>query len=220
VQYMQRAKKFDPKPDVAHGQAILWRKGEGSVQGITELTDCVRAEDPWLLEVQNQMRAGELSEDNWNFSRGRETTVPGSWIGGACGCGSDAGRASWLATRKDCDRCQRDRKSRHRVMNSPEDARHLDEHFLTAPAIFPNNDIKYEVNKTKAQISAIQTEQAITWSVAKDVPANKVLVEKQDVAAEKAVWLTRRDRDCGDLYGMLPLVKGLPVSLTVHRLEP
>jgi hypothetical protein len=43
-----------------------------------------------------------------------------------------------------------------------------------------------------------------------------VLVEKQDIAAEKAVRLTRRDRDCGDLYGMLPLVKGLPVSLMDH----
>jgi hypothetical protein len=35
-------------------------------------------------------------------------------------------------------------------MNSSEDTRHLDEHFLTAPAIFPNNDINCEVNKTKA----------------------------------------------------------------------
>jgi hypothetical protein len=43
-----------------------------------------------------------------------------------------------------------------------------------------------------------------------------VLVEKQDVAAEKAVWLTRRDRDCGDLYGVLPFVEGLPVSLADH----
>jgi hypothetical protein len=60
-------------------------------------------------------------------------------------------------------------------MNSSEDARRLDEHFLTAPAIFPNNNnIKYEVNKTRAPIYAIQTEQAITWSVAKDVPTNKV----------------------------------------------
>jgi hypothetical protein len=58
-------------------------------------------------------------------------------------------------------------------MNSSDDARHLGEHFLTAPAIFPNNDIKYEVNKTRAQICAIQTEQAIAWSVAKDVPTNK-----------------------------------------------
>jgi hypothetical protein len=66
VQYMQHAKKFDPKPDVAHGQAIFWHRGQGSVQGVTELTECVHAQDPWLLEVQNQMRAGELSEDNCN----------------------------------------------------------------------------------------------------------------------------------------------------------
>jgi hypothetical protein len=39
-------------------------------------------------------------------------------------------------------------------------------------------------------------------------------VLKQDIFEEKALWLTRRDRDCGDLYGMLPLVTGLLVSLT------
>jgi hypothetical protein len=59
VQYMRLVEKFDPKPDVAHGQAIFWHRGQGSVQGVTELTECVRAQDPWLLEVQNQMRAGE-----------------------------------------------------------------------------------------------------------------------------------------------------------------
>ena len=58
-------------------------------------------------------------------------------------------------------------------MNASDDTRHLDEHFFTAPAIFPHNDIKYEANKTRAQIYAIQTEQAIAWSVAKDVPTNK-----------------------------------------------
>ena len=87
VQYMQRAKKFDPKPDVAHGQAIFWHRGQGAVQGVTELTECVRAQDPWLLEVQNEMRAGQLSEDICDFLHGRETTVLGNWVGGACGCG-------------------------------------------------------------------------------------------------------------------------------------
>ena len=33
---------------------------------------------------------------------------------------------------------------------------------------------------------------------------------------EKKIWLTRHDRDCGSLYGVLPLVKGLPVMLTDH----
>ena len=29
-------------------------------------------------------------------------------------------------------------------------------------------------------------------------------------------WLSRHDRECGDLYGMLPLIEGLPVALTDH----
>jgi hypothetical protein len=148
--------------------------------------------------------------------RGRETTVLGSWVGGACGCWSDACWASWLAARQDCDLCQRDRKSRHRVVNSPDDRKHLEEHFLTAPAIFPNDDIKHEVDETRAQIYAVQAEQAITWSVAKDAPTNEVLAKKQNIVAEKAAWLTRHDRDCGDPYGVLPLVEGMPVSLTGH----
>ena len=48
------------------------------------------------------------------------------------------------------------------------------------------------------------------------MPSNKVIAEKPNLLEEKKVWLTRHDRDCGDLYGALPLVKGLPVMLTDH----
>ena len=34
--------------------------------------------------------------------------------------------------------------------------------------------------------------------------------------ADKEEWLTWHDKDCGDLYGMLPLVKGIPVMLEDH----
>jgi hypothetical protein len=102
VQYMQRAKKFDPKPDVAHGRAIFWSRGQGAVRGVAELTACVRAQDLWLLEAQNEMRAGQLSADNCNFLHRRETTVPGSWVGGICGCGKKACGTSWRATRMEC----------------------------------------------------------------------------------------------------------------------
>ena len=82
----------------------------------------------------------------------------------------------------------------------------LKEHkFLTAPAIFPNNDIRCEVNKIRAQIFAAETGQAVTWSIAKDKPGNRVLAEKIHLEEEKEVWLTRHDRDCADLYGTLPL---------------
>ncbi len=73
---------------------------------------------------------------------------------------------------------------------------------MTAPAIFPNNDIKYEVNKTRAQIFARETQQTISWSIAKDKPSNKVIAEKPNLAEEKKVWLRRHDKDCSDLYGV------------------
>ncbi len=63
-EFIRKGRKFDPKPDVAHGQWILWGSGEGTVQGMTELTECVRTEDPWLLQVQDEMRAGDLSKDS------------------------------------------------------------------------------------------------------------------------------------------------------------
>ena len=52
VDFIVRGRNFSPKPDVSHGQSILWGHGPGSVQGVTELTECVRTEDDWLLEVQ------------------------------------------------------------------------------------------------------------------------------------------------------------------------
>jgi len=75
---------------------------------------------------------------------------------------------------------------------------------------------KCEVNKIRAQVFAAETQQALTWSIAKDKPGNKVLAEKLNLEQEKEAWLTRHDRDCADLYGTLPLADGLPVMLTEH----
>ena len=63
VEYMLRARQFAAKPDVAHGQAILWGQGPDSVQGLTELTEYIRTEDAWLVEVQEEFREGSLSEN-------------------------------------------------------------------------------------------------------------------------------------------------------------
>ena len=72
VEFLRKSMKFDPKPDVAHGQSIFWHEGEGCVQGMTELTECVRTDDPWLLEVQNEIRSGRLSRDSWCFLHGQK----------------------------------------------------------------------------------------------------------------------------------------------------
>ena len=50
-----------------------------------------------------------------------------------------------------------------------------------------------------------------------DSASSAVLSEDdRDVARTKLDWLKRHDRDSGDLYGMFPLVKGMPVALTDH----
>ena len=216
AEFLRRGRKYDPKPDIAHGQAIFWGSGEGCVQGLTELTECVRTEDPWLLQVQLEMRDGALSQDSWDFLHGQETSVPGSCVNGKLACGNKKCWNTWKTKREECATCNKERLEKHRVMNSSDDHRHREGNFLTAPAIFPNNDIKFEVNKIRAQIFAKATKQAITWSIAKDKPSNKVIAEKENLAEEKKVWLTRHDRDSGSLYGVLPLAIGLPVMLTDH----
>ena len=43
-----------------------------------------------------------------------------------------------------------------------------------------------------------------------------MLNEKPEIREEKVTWLQRHDKDCGGLYGILPLAKGMPVALTDH----
>ena len=47
VEFIRNACKYEPKPDVKHGQAMCWHEGKGRVHGVTELTECVRIEDAW-----------------------------------------------------------------------------------------------------------------------------------------------------------------------------
>ena len=119
----------------------------------------------------------------------------------------------------ECAVCREERDARHRVMNRKDENIHTDtapSDFTTAPAIFPNNDIKYEVNKRRAEILSAATKQAITWCPAKDHTCTEVLNGKENITEEKVKWLTWQDKACGDLVGLLPLAIGLPVALTDH----
>ena len=111
--------------------------GEGSVQGVTELTECARAEDPWLLQVQNEMRDGNLSKDAWNFLHGRHTTVPGSFVDNRLTCNNPSCFVTWRTQKRECSICEQERRSKHRVMNLENDDRRLASKFLVAPAISP-----------------------------------------------------------------------------------
>ena len=54
------------------------------------------------------------------------------------------------------------------------------------------------------------------YSIAKDVFSARALQERADLPARKLEFLCRHDRESGDLYGILPLIKGMPVAITDH----
>ena len=62
----------------------------------------------------------------------------------------------------------------------------------------------------------MKTQRQITYVPAKDVPSAYTLRERPDAVLQKKKWLMRHDRECGDLYGMLPLIEGMPVMLKDH----
>ena len=238
VEYIQRARKYQPAPTVSHGQALLWSGPAFGFQGVTELVECERCDDPWLQSVQQEIREGRLSEDNHAFLHGQATTVPGSWLDGKVMCkkqsclnlgvekphgtrGADrkkrAGDTSTASILKaECGVCKQHRNDRARVATSGNDPRFRNAQFANAPAIFANNDVKYDTNKRRAEEFADKTQALITYSPAKDTPSANVLRDNPGIAANKLQWLQRHDRESGDLYGMLPLIHNMPVALIDH----
>ena len=200
-----------------------------------------RCNDKWLAEVQGEFRHGCLSDENFAFLHGMGTTVLGSWVGGKAACGrrecqqlaravvganrgnapkrqrsEKEGEQESRILREECGVCRAERASKARVASDASDPRFKDTKFVDSPAIFPNNDIKYATTKLRAQLFASHHQRAITFAVAKDTPSLEALREKPGIAAERLKWLQRHDRERGDLYGMLPLVVGMPVSVTGH----
>ena len=218
----------------------MWGGAAGGLQGVTELTESERCRaDAWLREVQEEIRCGCLGKDNFNFLHGEPTSVPGSWTSGDVECGRKECRVLAHSSldnvrqhkpkkrkrhtvtddeilAKECATCREQRASKARVAVGSSDPRFRSEKFANAPAISPNNDIKYDVNKTRAAQFAIHKSQSIMYAVAQDTPSMEALRENPSLAANKLEWLKRHDRECGDLYGMLLLVEGMPVALTDH----
>ena len=72
--------------------------------------------------------------------------------------------------------------------------------FVSAPAIFANNDVKYDTNKMRAQKFAAERCATITYAPAKDTPSQDALRERPTLHLEEMKWLQRHDRESGDLY--------------------
>jgi len=197
TEYIKRARQFHPAATVSHGQSLFWAREDGCVQGVTELTECVRCEDEWLLEVQAEFRNGCLSENNHKFLHNKPTTVPGSWVNGKATCGNEtfqklAGSETKSICSKECATCKQDRASRARVAKDSMDEQFRSEKFINAPAIFANNDIKYDVNKRRAREFASTVRQGITWSQAKDTPTHDALRERPDCSRQEAMVVEAR----------------------------
>ena len=227
TEYIKRARKYMPTPTVAHGQALFWAGPAGGFQGCTELEANERCQDQWLREVQAEFRHGALSETNHAFMHGEETVVPGSWTGGVAQCKNvmcqmlgdvamqacEAARSSKraddkykaLVSRKECGICKKERRSKVMVASGSNDRKFQNEQFAVAPAVFANNDVKYETNKRRAAEFAHTSGKRLVHIIAKDVPGTETLRQRPNIATEKLKWLQRHDRESRDLYGVLPI---------------
>ena len=196
VEYIQRARKFQPAPTISHGQALLWSGPTTGFHGVTELVECERCDDPWLQSVQQEIRQGALSANNHAFLHGHATSVPGSWLNGQVMCKKQSclklcseestaapatrGKkrklitSSELILKAECSVCKQHRKDRARVATSGADPRFRSAAFASTPAIFANNDVKYDTNKRRAEEHALETQALITYSVAKDAFCKRI----------------------------------------------
>ena len=190
--------------------------GDIGLQGVTELVDAERCDDEWLREVQEEMRHGRLSEDTHAFLHGLPTKMPGSWVEGDVACRNASCRAlaaeaskrcrggktesSDYIALKECSKCRAVRQERACVALCAGDSRFLAPAFIDCPAVFANNDIKYETNKLRARVYATKQNEAITYCAAKDTVTPEALRERPDLPAQKLTWLQRHDRESGDLY--------------------
>ena len=212
------------------GLNIFWNKGSGSVQGVTELTQAFRCQDVWYNEFLTECREMRLSDTNHRFIHGLPTRVPGSWVNGAAACGDArcqhlpqkwkqdlaAGRSLTELLQDECNFCRKERKARKRVVDDDTVSLLQEKRFVEAPAVVPNNDIKYEAAKRRAIGHARKTKQAIIWCPAKDMASAEALLDEPTLVDKKLEWLQRHDQESGKLYGMLPLFVGLLVTLTDH----
>ena len=123
-------------------------------------------------------------------------------------------RERWqLRKAAECKKCQHERDRRWRVTYGEEE-QHEQEKFAKAPCIVANNDVKYEVNKRRAQVFAFNTkrqkgkgkghgmQQSLFWCAAKDTVTTEALRDDPTLPQKKMEWLQRHDRESGDLYGI------------------
>ena len=200
-------------PRVQHGLELFW----SDTTHYVELEDQVRCVDPWWQTVLDELRDGRMTADTHAFLHGLPTAAPGSWLHGRAQCGNEA--CTGLGS--ECEQCSRERKRRCRLykgaLYGEHDKRFHDPKFRNAIHVVPTNDLKMETCKLAAAQFARDHGQCILWSRADDrVVSSCGLLDDDNLRAKKINWLSRHDKECGSLFGWLPLVRGMPIYLTNH----
>jgi hypothetical protein len=186
------------------------------VQDVTILKEPQRCKDPWWNEVLAQCREMKLTKDNHSFLHGTPTAVPGSWCCGAPLCGKKGCLKLWQEQQQECRTCKEHRQKRQRVLTASA-KKHLRQNpAAEVPVIVANNDVKADLNKRRARYWARLRRKGICWVYARDTASVDALAAEPDLLHKKREWLKRHDRECGNLCSMLPLVAGMPVTLTDH----
>ena len=70
--------------------------------------------------------------------------------------------------KEECRMCRQDRASRARVALTAQDPRFKQAQFVDAPAVFPNNDVKYDTNKLRAEEFAAHHRIPLTYAAASE----------------------------------------------------
>ena len=100
------------------------------------------------------------------------------------------------------------------VLFGHDDPRLTTDHFSSAKMIVATNDLKYTINKQRTILYASSNKKHLTWCPAFDRPTTDNITKTD--ADTRVRWLQYHDRWTVNLYGMLPLVQGLPIALTEH----
>ena len=175
------------------------------MQGVTELVRCERTADAWLTEVQQQLRYGQLSNDNHAFLHGRPTSVPGSWVSLAASPAAtrfvQTLRPERIAGANSSPRMQPVQDGAMHASTRRQQRRSARGRSIRGcRGHFPTNDIKYHANKLRALEWASARKRHLHIAVAQDTASSAVLHEKPHLADDKLQWLQRHDKECGGLY--------------------
>ena len=88
--------------------------------------------------------------------------------------------------RDECAECKEERKKRILVAENAQDLKISEEKFVRAPAVFANNDVKYEVNKKRALGYANKMKTGVMYCPAKDKPSHEALRIRPDLLRRRS----------------------------------